>query len=147
MKRKISLLLLLAISTSLILAGCNSKTDSKARFDSDVVKIGVLEPMTGASAAGGKLEVEGVKLANKLYPTVLGKKVELVLADNKSDKVEAASAASNLVEQENVNAIVGSWGSGNSMSAGDVIMEAKVPTVGASCTNPLVTVGNNYYFR
>ena len=118
MKRKISLLLVLAMSTSLMLAGCASKTDSKANVDSDVIKIGVFEPMTGANAAGGQLEVEGAKLANKLYPTVLGKKVELVFADNKSDKVEAASAASNLVEQEHVNAIIGSWGSGNSMACG-----------------------------
>ncbi len=147
MKRKISLFLVLAMSTSLILAGCASKSNLKEKVESDVVKIGVFEPMTGANAAGGQLEVEGVKLANKLYPTVLGKKVELVFADNKSDKVEAASAASNLVEQENVNAIIGSWGSGNSMGAGDVVMEAKIPTVGASCTNPLVTVGNDYYFR
>ena len=147
MKRKISLLLVLAMSTSLMLAGCNSKQNTKANVDSDIIKIGVFEPMTGANAAGGQLEVEGVKLANKLYPTVLGKKVELVYADNKSDKVEAASAASNLIQQENVNAIIGSWGSGNSMGAGDVVMESKVPAVGASCTNPLVTVGNDYYFR
>ncbi len=147
MKRKISLLLVLAMSTSLMLAGCNSKQNSKANVDNDVVKIGVFEPMTGANAAGGQLEVEGAKLANKLYPTVLGKKVELVFADNKSDKVEAASAASNLVEQEKVNAIIGSWGSGNSMAAGDVVMDAKVPAVAASATNPLVTVGNDYYFR
>ncbi|MBL4932176.1 ABC transporter substrate-binding protein [Clostridium paridis] len=145
MKRKISLLLVLAISTTFTLAGCKAKT--KTRVDSDVVKIGVFEPMTGANAAGGQLEVEGVKLANKLYPTVLGKKVELVFVDNKSDKVEAASAAANLVEQENVNAIVGSWGSGNSMAAGDVVMDAKVPAVAASATNPLVTAGNDYYFR
>ena len=147
MKRKISLLLVLAMSTSFMLAGCNSKQNTKANVDSDVVKIGVFEPMTGASAGGGQLEVEGVKLANKLYPTVLGKKVELVFADNKSDKVEAASAASNLVEQEKVNAIIGSCGSGNSMAAGDVVMDGKIPTVGATCTNPLVTVGNDYYFR
>jgi branched-chain amino acid transport system substrate-binding protein len=135
------------MSTSLLLLGCNSKQNSKSNVDSDVIKIGVFEPMTGANAAGGQLEVEGVKLANKLYPTVLGKKVELAFADNKSDKVESASAASNLIEQEHVNAIIGSWGSGNSMGAGDVVMEAKVPAVGASCTNPLVTVGNDYYFR
>ncbi|MFW2489065.1 ABC transporter substrate-binding protein [Clostridium chromiireducens] len=147
MKKKISLLLALVLSTSFMLAGCNSKTDSKANVDSDVIKIGVFEPMTGANAAGGELEVEGAKLANKLYPTVLGKKVELVFADNKSDKVEAASAAANLIEQEHVNAIIGSWGSGNSMAAGDIVMEAKVPAVGASCTNPLVTAGNDYYFR
>ncbi|MVX64587.1 ABC transporter substrate-binding protein [Clostridium chromiireducens] len=147
MKKKISLLLALVLSTSFMIAGCNSKTDSKANVDSDVIKIGVFEPMTGANAAGGELEVEGAKLANKLYPTVLGKKVELVFADNKSDKVEAASAAANLIEQEHVNAIIGSWGSGNSMAAGDIVMEAKVPAVGASCTNPLVTAGNDYYFR
>ncbi|SFC89132.1 ABC transporter substrate-binding protein [Clostridium uliginosum] len=147
MKRKISLLLMLVMSTSLMLAGCTSKSDSKANVDSDVVKIGMFEPMTGSNAAGGELEVEGAKLANELYPTVLGKKVELVFADNKSDKVEAASAASNLIEQEKVNAIIGSWGSGNSMAAGEIVMNAKVPAVGASCTNPLVTAGNDYYFR
>ncbi|MBU3105455.1 ABC transporter substrate-binding protein [Clostridium gasigenes] len=147
MKRKISLFLVLVISTSLAMVGCSSKSDSKARVDTDVVKIGVFEPMTGANSAGGQLEVEGVKLANRLYPTVLGKKVELVFVDNKSDKVEAANAASNLVEKEKVNAIIGSSGSGNSMAAGDIVMEAKVPVVGATCTNPLVTVGNDYYFR
>ncbi len=146
MKRKISLLLAVAMITTFTLAGC-SKSSTKANVDSDVIKIGVFEPMTGANAAGGQLEVEGVKLANKLYPTVNGKKVELVFADNKSDKVEAASAAANLVEQEHVNAIVGSWGSGNSMAAGDVVQDAKVPAVAASATNPLVTAGNDYYFR
>jgi len=145
MKRKISLMLVIALSTTLAFTGCKAK--STTYVESDVIKIGVFEPLTGANAAGGELEVEGAKLANKLYPTVLGKKVELVFADNKSDKVEAASAASNLVEQEKVNAIIGSWGSGNSMAAGDVVQEAKVPAVGASCTNPLVTAGNDYYFR
>jgi branched-chain amino acid transport system substrate-binding protein len=146
MKRKISLLLVLAMTTTFTLAGC-SKSDAKANVDSDVIKIGIFEPMTGANAAGGQMEVEGAKLANKLYPTVLGKKVELVFADNKSDKVEAASAAANLVQQEHVNAIIGSYGSGFSMAAGDVVQEAKVPAVGASPTNPLVTAGNDYYFR
>ena len=91
--------------------------------------------------------MEGIKLANKLYPEVLGKKVELVIADNKSDKVEAATAAARLVEKEKVTAIIGSWGSSLSMAAGDIVRQGKVPTVGASCTNPLVTAGNDYYFR
>lgn len=113
----------------------------------DVIKIGVFEPITGANAAGGQLEVEGVKLANKLYPEVLGRKVELVVADNKSDKVEAATAAARLVEKDKVTAIIGSWGSSLAMAAGDIVKKSQVPTVGASCTNPLVTKGNDYYFR
>jgi len=94
------------------ITGCGEKKDS------NVIKIGVFEPITGANAAGGQLEVEGIKLANKLYPEVLGKKVELVIADNKSDKVEAATAAARLVEKEKVTAIIGSWGSSLSMAAG-----------------------------
>ena len=132
------LLLMLLVATAF--TGCIKK-------ESNVIKIGVFEPITGANAAGGQLEVEGVKLANKLYPEVLGKKVELVIADNKSDKVEAATAAARLVEKEKVTAIIGSWGSSLSMAAGDIVRQGKVPTVGASCTNPLVTAGNDYYFR
>lgn len=147
MRKRITLLLALVMTTTFTLTSCATKANTKANVDSDVIKIGVFEPMTGANAAGGELEAEGAKLANKIYPTVLGKKVELVFADNKSDKVEAASAAANLIEQEHVNAIIGSYGSGLSMSAGDIVQEAKVPAVGVTCTNPLVTAGNDYYFR
>ena len=136
MRRRLTILLLLLVVLVLVSAGCSKK-------ESDVIKIGVFEPITGANAAGGQLEVEGIKLANKLYPEVLGKKVELVIVDNKSDKVEAATAAARLVEKEKVTAIIGSWGSSLSMAAGDIVRQGKVPTVGASCTNPLVTAGND----
>ncbi len=145
MKKKLVWALILVIIFSLI--GCSPSESTETKTDGDVIKIGVFEPMTGANAAGGAMEVEGVKLANKLYPEVLGKKVELVIVDNKSDKVEAANAATRLVDKEKVNAIIGSWGSSFSMAAGPIVMDGKVPAVGASCTNPLVTIGNDYYFR
>lgn len=141
MKKILFLLLCLSVA-GLLFAGGEQESAS-----SDVIKIGVFEPMTGANAAGGAMEVEGIMLANKLYPEVLGKKVEIVVVDNKSDKVEAANAASRLVDKEKVVAIIGSWGSSFSMAAGSIVKEAQVPTVGASCTNPLVTLGNEYYFR
>jgi branched-chain amino acid transport system substrate-binding protein len=115
--------------------------------ESNAIKIGVFEPLTGANSAGGTDETEGVRLANALYPEVLGKKVELVVVDNKSDKVEAANAATVLVQKEKVSAVIGSWGSSLSMSGGPIFAEAKVPAVGASCTNPNVTRGNDFYFR
>lgn len=151
MKKKISLILAAVMVCSSFLAGCGKKEptsgDASTTNDSEVIKIGVFEPLTGANAGGGALELEGIKLANKLYPEVLGKKVELVIADNKSEKVEAANAAAKLVEKDKVTAIVGSWGSSLSMAAGDIVKNAKVPAVGTSCTNPLVTQGNEYYFR
>ena len=128
-----------------------SCTKKNAQAESDTIKIGVFEPMTGANAAGGALELEGVRLANELYPTVTagGKeyKVELVVADNKSDKVEAANAVQRLVDKEKVKVVLGSWGSGYSIAAGPIVQEAKVPAMGLTCTNPLVTKDNPYYFR
>ncbi len=155
MKKVLSLTLILVMALSLALTGCAPKEEAPAPggeqpaapAEGDVIKIGVFEPLTGANAAGGELELEGIKLANKMYPEVLGKKVELVIVDNKSDKVEAATAAARLVEKEKVSAIIGSWGSSLAMAAGDIVRNAKVPAMGTSCTNPLVTQGNDYYFR
>jgi len=151
MKKALSLVLVLLLAVSLVASGCANQAapagGGDAAQESDVIKLGVFEPLTGANAAGGALELEGIKLANKLYPEVLGKKVELVIVDNKSDKVEAATAAARLVEKEKVSAIIGSWGSSLSMAAGDIVKKAKVPAMGTSCTNPLVTKDNDFYFR
>ena len=75
--------------------------------EADVIKMG-FSTMTGANAAGGAMEVEGIQLANELYPTALGKKIDLVIVDNKSDKVEAANAVTRLIEKDKVVAIIGS---------------------------------------
>ncbi len=120
-------------------------------FAQKTIKFGVFEPLTGANAAGGAEELDGIRLAQSLYPTVkaggVEYKIELAIADNKSDKVEAANAGQNLVDREKVQVVLGSWGSGLSMAAGPIFRDAKVPAIGLSCTNPLVTKGNNYYFR
>lgn len=149
MKRKLALLLAFTMIFSVFAFGCSpaEETPADEPVESEVIKIGVFEPMTGANAAGGALEIEGIKLANKLYPEVLGKKVELVIVDNKSDKVEAANAVRRLVDKEQVPIILGSWGSSFSMAAGPIVKDAQIPTIGTSCTNPLVTIGNDYYFR
>ena len=114
----------------------------------DPVKIGVYLPLTGQNAFGGQLELEGVQLANKQMPTVLdGRPVELVIVDNKSDKVEAANAVKRLIERDKVAALIGSYGSSLAMAGAEITEKAKVPGVGTSCTNPLVTMGKKYYFR
>ena len=73
MVRKSSYLLVALMIMSLLLSGCTPKAAEETGGEEDVIRIGVFEPMTGANAAGGALEVEGVELANKLYPEVLGK--------------------------------------------------------------------------
>jgi branched-chain amino acid transport system substrate-binding protein len=72
--------------------------------------------------------------------------VELVEVDNKSDKTEAVTAAQSLIAN-GVSVVLGSYGSGVSIAAGGIFADAKVAAIGASCTNPQVTLGNDYYFR
>ncbi|MEA1975683.1 MAG: ABC transporter substrate-binding protein [Bacillota bacterium] len=143
--KKVSLLLVLVLILSLALSACSAPEEEAAV--SEVIKFGVFEPLTGANAAGGAMEIEGIEIAHELYPEVLGLPIEIVVVDNKSDKVEAANAATRLVDKDKVNAIIGSWGSSFSMAAGPVVMDAEIPALGTSCTNPLVTLGNDYYFR
>ena len=152
MKKFLSLILSLTMVLSLF-AGCakqgttgNNGTNTSSG-GSDVIKIGVFEPLTGENGGGGSQELDGIKYANKVYPEVLGKKIELVIVDNKSDKGEAATAVTRLIEKDKVVAIIGSYGSGVSIAAGDIIKNAKITAMGASCTNPMVTQGNDYYFR
>lgn len=111
------------------------------------VKIGVYLPLTGQNAFGGQLELEGIQLAHKEMPEVLGRPVELVVVDNKSDKVEAANAVKRLIERDKVCAFIGTYGSSLAMAGAEISEKAKVPGVGTSCTNPLVTQGKEYYFR
>ena len=115
--------------------------------DQGPVKIGVYLPLTGQNAFGGQLELDGVRLAHKEMPKVLGRDVELVVVDNKSDKVEAGNAVKRLIERDNVSAIIGTYGSSLALAGGEVAEKGKTPAVGTSCTNPLVTMGKKYYFR
>lgn len=128
-------------------ASGDAATDNSSASGDDVIKIGVFEPLTGENGGGGTQEVDGMKYANEVYPEVLGKKVELVIVDNKSDKGEATTAVTRLIEKDKVVGILGSYGSGVSIAAGDIIKNASIPAIGASCTNPMVTQGNDFYFR
>ena len=128
------------------LSGCLSTDPTKKK----IIRIGVFEPLTGENGGGGFQEVLGMRYANKMYPTVTIQgeeyKVELDEVDNKSDKTEAITAAQRLVSDW-CTVVLGSYGSGVSIAAGQIFADAHIPAIGASCTNPQVTLGNDYYFR
>lgn len=145
--KKVTVFMVMLMIASLLAVGGCGKSTTNQTAQSDVVKVGVYEPLTGTNAAGGQMTLEGIQLANKLYPTVLGKKVELVVVDNKSEKAEAANAVQRLVSSDKVNVIIGSYGSSLSMAGGPVAQAAKIPVIGCSPTNPAVTLGNDFYFR
>jgi len=116
-------------------------------FVFSAIRIGVFEPLTGAFAAGGQLTLKGIRLANEMFPTALNQKIDLVVVDNKTDKVEAANAVTRLIQVYNVSAIIGSYGSSLAIPGSEVANKMKVPMMGCSPTNPLVTQGKEYVFR
>ncbi len=155
--KKISLLLVLVMVFSLFAVGCGGGDNGGQESDiagisveGTTIKIGVFEPTTGENGGGGMQEVLGARYANQLHPTVdiNGTTYDIVLeeVDNQSDKAAAVTAAQQLISK-GVVAVIGSYGSGVSIAAGSTFEEAGVPAVGCSCTNPQVTLGNDFYFR
>lgn len=142
-------ILALALALCMIFALCACGNSSKSA-DSKVIKVGVFEPTSGQNGAGGKKEVLGIEYAHSLFPTVKinGEEyeIQLVYADNQSDSAKAPTAAQSLISQK-VSAVIGTYGSGCAIAAGDLFADAKIAAVGTSCTNPQVTLGNDYYFR
>ena len=145
MKRFVALGLVLCMMAA-ALVGCSSGSSSSEK----TVKIGVFEPQSGDNGAGGKQEILGMQYALTKTPTVeIGGetyKVELVYADNASSNDKAPSAAQTLISG-GVSVVLGSYGSGVSIAAGDTFSAAKVPAIGVTCTNPQVTSGCDVYYR
>ncbi|HVI43006.1 MAG TPA: ABC transporter substrate-binding protein, partial [Anaerovoracaceae bacterium] len=110
--KKVSILLVAALMLSAFMAGCGGKANDENALP-ETIKIGVFEPLTGANAAGGELEKQGIDLAYELYPnaTINGREipVELEYVDNKSDKIESENAAKKLVDDFGAHIVLGSW--------------------------------------
>ena len=69
-----------------------------------------------------------------------------MIEDNQSVNDKAVTAAASLVNA-GVSVVLGSYGSGVCMAAGDTFVDAQVPAIGVSCTNPNVTALCDYYWR
>ncbi len=154
MKRFLALFLACVLILALA-AGCTGgsgqqTTPPAGEGDAKVIKVGIFQPASGGNGAGGKQESLGIYYANSVKPTVTidGEEytIELVEVDNQSDNAKAVTAAQSLITS-GVSVVVGSYGSGVSIAAGQIFADAKTPAIGASCTNPQVTEGNDYYFR
>ncbi|MBO0487120.1 ABC transporter substrate-binding protein [Vagococcus fluvialis] len=125
--------------------GATNEKEGK-KSDSDTIKIGLNLELSGAVAAYGNQEKEGAELAVEEINAkggINGKKIELVIKDNKSDTAEAAAVAANLTTKENVVAIIGPATSGASKAQIPNVTKAKVPVITPSGTDDAITVVND----
>jgi branched-chain amino acid transport system substrate-binding protein len=117
----------------------------------ETIKIGVNEPMTGAFAASGTYVVNGAKIAADEINAkggILGKQIELVIEDNKSNPTEAAAVAEKLITRDKVPVMMGAWGSSLTLAVMPKLMEYETPmVVETSSSGKITTSGNPFIFR
>lgn len=152
MRKKWTSFIGLAVGVTMLgtlFAGCGAKADSNE------IKIGGNFEMTGGIANFGNQTVNGIKLAFKEANEsggVLGKKINFVIADNKSEPSEATNAITKLITQDRVAAVLGPVSSSNVLATLQVAQDNKIPILTATGTNPKITVDDNgkvrpYVFR
>ncbi|MCP9627919.1 ABC transporter substrate-binding protein [Rhodopseudomonas palustris] len=132
---------LIALATACLMGTASAET----------IKIGVNEPLTGAFAASGTYVVNGAKIAADEINAkggVLGKQIELVIEDNKSNPTEAAAVAEKLITRDKTPVMMGAWGSSLTLAVMPKLMEYEVPmVVETSSSGKITTSGNPYIFR
>lgn len=117
----------------------------------DTIKIGVTQPLTGAVAASGNYVANGAKIAaDELNANggVLGKNVQLIIEDNKSNPKEAVATAEKLIVGDKVPVLMGAWSSTYTLAVMPKLMEYGVPmVVETSSSGKITTSGNPWIFR
>jgi branched-chain amino acid transport system substrate-binding protein len=115
-------------------------------------KIGTLQPLSGAGAAGGKTALVGVQMAadriNKLGG-INGRPIELVVADDESKPDVGRRKAEKLVVEDKVHVHLGGFLSNICLACMPVWEEAKIVNMISVCLDTTLTTSkcNRYSFR
>jgi branched-chain amino acid transport system substrate-binding protein len=131
MKKTLAIVLVAAVA--LLAVGCGGKGGGGA------IKIGMLYNMTGAQASLDAPSANGAKLAAKELNAaggVLGKKIQLVAFDGKTDAATIGNAATQLAQTDKVVAMFGFSDSDMTMAAAPIAAKAGVVFVTSGATSP-----------
>ena len=142
--------LLLLSAVALMLAGCASDTGEQTQTDTDVLKIGIIAPISGDAAVYGSLVQETAQLrADQINAAggVQGKQIEFIVEDGKCTAADAARAAQKLIGVDGVHVIVGGACSGETLGAAPITERSNVILLSGMSTNPDISHAGDYVFR
>jgi branched-chain amino acid transport system substrate-binding protein len=124
---------------SFVLAGCSSAGSSSS--SSNVVKIGLICPLTGNVATFGESIQNAYNLAIKqINGQVAGYTIQTVVEDDQNNAAQATAVATKLCTQDKVSAIVGSATSLCTIPISVVCEKYHVPFVTGTATAAKVTM-------
>ncbi|GAY73319.1 branched-chain amino acid ABC transporter, amino acid-binding protein [Lentilactobacillus kosonis] len=149
------------VAMAVVFAGCSAATSSSKGNPQtgNTIKIGENMELSGAAGGYGNQMNQGIKMAvdqiNKdggINVNGKKKKVQLIIKDNKTSTNTSASVATQLVNNNKVNAIVGTATTNAGTAQIPNITKAAVPAVSPSATDPNFTLQKSgkvqpYVFR
>jgi branched-chain amino acid transport system substrate-binding protein len=115
----------------------------------ETFKMGGISSITGAGASVGRSSTEAWKLAIEDINAaggILGKKVELILADTMTDPTHGVSEARRLIENEKIQALVGPVTSQETIPIVAVANESKTPQSTTAASSTLTPEVGPYHF-
>jgi branched-chain amino acid transport system substrate-binding protein len=134
----------------LVAAGCGGSSEepsggsSSGAASGEPIKIGAILSLTGTYAGLGEPEKNLIEMEVKKINDaggINGRPVEVIIEDDATDEAKAVAAASRLIEQEGVVAILGASGTGQTMAVRGDVQRAGIPQVsmagGTVITNPV----------
>jgi branched-chain amino acid transport system substrate-binding protein len=106
--------------------------------DSNTIKIGAVYSITGPNSPLGVPEKQAVEMLAKQINDnggINGKKIELIIEDDKSDNTEAVKKIKKLVTSDKVVAVLGSSGSGPSLGMAEYAESRNIPMISMAAAN------------
>lgn len=117
----------------------------------DIIKVGIILPLTGGQAAFGEIEKNSFVMAfNEIQKAggVKGAKIELLFEDDTGKPDIARAAAEKLISKDKVVLLGGGYGSSETRAIAGVAQQNKVPfLINTGSADIITEQGWNYVFR
>jgi branched-chain amino acid transport system substrate-binding protein len=129
---------------------CTRQSEEPGAPDRSLIKIGFFGDLTGPTFNFGKSAYNGVLMAaDEINQSggINGRRIDVVIEDDKGSPEEAARLTAKLIDQDKVVAIIAGGTSGNSRAAAPKAQASHVPLISPSSTDPAVTQTGDYIFR
>ncbi len=147
---KVKVLLPAVIVLMALAFSCTRQPDETGSPDRSTIKIGYFGDLTGPTFNFGQSAINGVLMvADEVNQAggINGRRIDVVIEDDKGSPEEAARLTAKLIDQDKVIAIIAGGTSGNSRAAAPKAQSSHVPFISPSSTDPAVTQTGNYIFR
>lgn len=120
------------------------------REEGPYIKVGFCASLTGSASLLGQMGQQGCRLAAEeinYAGGINGKEIRLIEYDDQTDPAKAVSIVRKMIEEDQVDAIIGSHTSGNIIRTAPITEQAQVLQIGMGTSYIWTNVGHRYLFR